>query len=90
MKRFAKIDPATLQDIQARQLDPIAMKMKWLDIADRAEATFERIANDQPDLPIGCAFVDEEFEPHWIEDREGLSTHFASLRGCWPQIVAPG
>jgi hypothetical protein len=86
MRRFAKIDPQELDKIQARKLDPIELKMQWIEMSDEADAAIERIADRQPDLPIGCAFVDTEGTPKWIEDEPGLQLHFASLRGCVPQI----
>lgn len=86
MQRFARIRPETLEEIKARDLDPIQMKMEWIEMSDEAASTMERVSNDQPDLPIGCAFVDAEFKPHWIEGRDDLKMHFGSLRGCWPQF----
>jgi hypothetical protein len=38
MRRFAKIDPAKLEEIQARMLDPIKLKMAWIEMSDAAEA----------------------------------------------------
>src|SRR5205814_4095770 len=38
MKRFARIDPAKLEEIQARALDPVALKMAWIEMSDAAEA----------------------------------------------------
>ena len=86
MRRFAKIRPETLDKIKARNLDPIQMKKDWIEMSDQAEAAMERVSNDRPDLEIGCAFVDSEFKPHWIEDRDDLLVHFGSLRGCWPEF----
>lgn len=86
MRRFAKIDPVELKEIQARNLDPIEMKKSWIEMSDQAEEAMERIANEKPDLPIGCAFVDQNLTPKWIEDEENLHIHHASLRGCLPTI----
>ncbi len=88
MQRFAKIQPGTLEEIKARDLDPIQMKMDWIEMSDEAGAAMERVGNEQPDLPIGCAFVDRDFKPHWIEDQEDLQIHHGSLRGCWPSFSA--
>lgn len=86
MLRFARIQPGTLDKIKARDLDPIQMKKDWIEMSDEAGASMERVSNEQPDLPIGCAFVDKDFKPHWIEGRDDLAVHHISLRGCWPQL----
>jgi len=84
MLRFANLNPGSLAEIQARHLDPIEMKKTWLGMADRADAEITRIADSQPDLPIGIAFVDEIGAPRWIGERPDLRPHAISLRGCWP------
>jgi len=86
MQRFARIRPETLDEIKARDLDPIQMKRHWIEMSDEAAATMERVSNEQPDLPIGCVFVDADFKPCWVEDRDDLKIHFGSMRGCWPQF----
>ena len=86
MRRFAKVDPAKLKEIQARELDQVALKMAWIEMADEAESALTRVADERPDLPIGCAFLDAEMNPRWIEEEDGLAKHFASVRGCWPTI----
>src|SRR5437016_873368 len=58
MKRFAKVNPAELDKIKARALNPVALKMAWIEMSDEAEAKMIRVADEQPDLPIGVAFVD--------------------------------
>jgi len=88
MRRFAKTEPGNLDKIKARQLDPIAMKMEWIEISDRAEAEITRIADTMIDLPIGVAFVDAQGEPGWIGDDADLKIHHGSLRGCWPVVRA--
>lgn len=89
MRHFAKIEPGTLEQIKARDLDPIAMKMEWIDICDQAEAEIIRVADEQLDLPIGLAFVDEAGEPGWIGGNPALRVHHGSLRGCWPVLADP-
>ena len=86
MLRFARIQPEKVEEIKARDLDPVQMKMDWIEMSDEAGFAMERVSNEQPDLPIGCAFVDQEFKPHWIEDRDDLKIHQPSLRGCWPKF----
>ena len=88
MRRFARIDPAKLYEIQARNLDPIALKEAWTAMADRAEAEMIRIADAMLDLPIGVAFVDAEVNPGWIGQDASLRVHGPSLRGCWPEVRA--
>ncbi len=89
MLRFARIRPETLDEIKARNLDPIQMKEDWIAMSDEAAAALERVSNGQPDLPIGCAFLDKDFTPRWIEDSDDLQIHFGSVRGCWPQFADP-
>src|SRR5438874_8723551 len=50
MKRFSKISPTELDKIKARRLDPIALKMAWIEMSDAAEAKMIRVADERPDL----------------------------------------
>jgi len=86
MRRFAKVDPAKLEEIQARKLDPRALKTAWIDMSDEAEAKMTRVADEKPDTPIGVAFVDGSGKPGWIGDNPALRVHAPSVRGCWPVI----
>ena len=86
MRRFAKVNPAELDKIKARALDPVAFKIAWIEISDEAEAKMIRIADEQPDLPIGVAFVDAAGRPGWIGDNPALRPHAPSVRGCWPVV----
>ena len=86
MRRFARIDPARLEEIQARKLDPIALKMAWIEMSDEAEAQMTRLADEQADLPIGVAFVDAAGRPGWMGDDPSLRVHAPSVRGCWPTV----
>jgi hypothetical protein len=86
MRRFARIDPARLEEIQARSLDPRALKTTWIEISDEAEAKMIRVADEQPDLPTGVAFVDMNGKPGWIGDDPSLRLHAPSVRGCWPTM----
>ena len=86
MRRFAKIDPAKLEEIQARALDPIKLKMAWIEMSDSAEAEMVRMADELPDLPIGVAFVDAAGNPGWIGRDAALKPHAPSVRGCWPTV----
>ena len=87
MKRFAKLDPLKMEEIRARELNPIEMKMEWITISDKAEEEIIRLADTQLDMPIGVAFVDEKWEPGWIGSNPALKIHYGSLRGCWPVIT---
>ncbi len=78
MWRFARINPAQLDKIKARDLDPVELKTRWVEMADKAGT------------PIGVAFVDTEENPRWIGDDAILSIRPPSLRGCLPQISEPG
>lgn len=86
MRRFARIDPAKLEEIQARALDPVALKTAWIEMSDAAEAEMIRVADEQPDLPIGVAFVDADGRPGWIGHDPALRAHAPSVRGCWPTV----
>jgi hypothetical protein len=90
MRRFARIHPRQLETIQARHLDPTALKLAWIAMSDRAEAEITRIADTMPRIPIGVAFVDENGEPGWIGDNLSLNLHPPSIRGCWPQVGPVG
>jgi hypothetical protein len=84
MRRFAKTERGELDKIKARHLDPIEMKMEWIEMCDQAEAEITRLADTQPDMPIGVAFVDAHGEPGWIGRDPSLRIHRLSLRGSWP------
>ena len=85
-RRFARIDPAELDKIKARALDPKALKIEWIAISDEAEAEIIKIADDKPGLPIGVAFVDASGKPGWVGHDPSLRAHSPSLRGCWPAV----
>ncbi len=86
MRRFAKTVRGELDEIKARDLDPIEMKMEWIEMCDKAEAEMIHLANTQPDMPIGVAFVDDMGEPGWIGRDPNLRIHRLSLRGSWPAV----
>lgn len=86
MIRFARIDPAKLEEIQARKLDPIALKEEWIAVSDRAREEMTLLADENPDMPIGVAFVNDQGNPGWIRSNPSLKIHHPSLRGCWPVI----
>ena len=50
MKRFAKINPAELDKIKAESLDPVALKIDWMEMSDAAEAEIIRIADERPNV----------------------------------------
>ena len=86
MKRFARISPTELDKIKARALDPMKLKMAWVEMSDAAEAEMIRVADEQRELPIGVAFVDASGKPGWIGDDAKLRVHAPSVRGCWPTV----
>ncbi|MBI4324979.1 MAG: hypothetical protein HY674_06910 [Chloroflexi bacterium] len=86
MKRFARVNPTELDKIKARALDPVALKMAWIEMSDEAEAKMIRVADERPDLPIGVAFIDGAGRPGWIGDDPSLRPHAPSVRGCWPVV----
>jgi hypothetical protein len=86
MIRFARIDPLELDKIKARKLDPIALKEEWIEVSDRAREEMTLLADENPDMPIGVAFVNDQGNPGWIRSKPSLKIHHPSLRGCWPVI----
>jgi len=87
MRRFARIDPAKLEEIQARKLDPVKLKEAWIEMSDYADAEMTRLADDHPEIPMGVAFVDGEGKPGWIGENPALRIHSPSVRGCLPTIL---
>lgn len=86
MKRFARVNPVELDKIKARSLDPVKLKMAWIEMSDDAESQMIRLADERPDLPIGVAFVDAAGKLGWIGDDPSLRPHAPSVRGCWPVV----
>ena len=86
MRRFSKINAATLAEITNGNGDPVELKRQWIEIAVRAGDEITRIANEQPDLEIGVAFVDENLVPGWIGSNPSLKIHRPTVGGCWPRI----
>jgi len=86
MIRFARIDPLELDKIKARKLDPISLKEEWIEVSDRAREEMTLLADENLDMPIGVAFVNDQGNPGWIRSNPSLKIHHPSLRGCWPVI----
>lgn len=87
MRRFARIRPEKLKEIQARDLDPVALKMEWTEQFAKAGEDITQVADTMPDLPIGVAFVNADGKPGWIGDDASLTIHPPSVRGCLPTIA---
>lgn len=87
MLRFAKIVPDTLKNIAARDLDPIQMKKDWIHFCDQAEAEMTHLADEQPDIPIGVVFLDENNQIDWPRRNPKVTAHRPCLRGSWPTIA---
>ena len=86
MRRFARIHPDKITKIQAREIDQIALKIAWTEMAVYAEQEITKLADSQPDTPIGVAFVDKAGKPGWISDDPTLTIHYPSVRGCLPRV----
>jgi hypothetical protein len=86
MRRFARISPTELAEIQACNLDPRVLKAEWTEMFVLAEEQMTRLADTQPDMPIGIAFVDAAGQPGWIGDNPALKPHAPSIRGCLPRL----
>jgi len=89
MRRFARVDPTELDKIKARALDPKMLKKNWIEMSGEAEAKMSALADEQPDMPVGVAFVDDFGHPGWIGDNPNLRLHAPSVRGCWPDVHLP-
>jgi hypothetical protein len=51
-----------------------------------ADDEITKLADTQPDMPIGVAFVDKDGKPGWIGQDPTLTIHRPSIRGCWPTV----
>lgn len=86
IRRFAKISPQEIREIKATEIDPIELKRQWLEISDRAEKALEELANREPDLPIGVAFLDDQGSPTWPLPGAPIRIHSPTVGGCWPKL----
>lgn len=92
MRRFARIVPTELHQLAAREIDPVALKSEWIEMAVVAEEEILALADGQPDFPIGVVFADEGGAPAWPRDpalaleAQGLRIHYPTVGGCWPRI----
>jgi hypothetical protein len=86
MRRFARLDPAKLDTMKARSLDPQALKRAWIEMSDEAEAQILKLADSRPEIPIGVAFVDAAGHPGWIGNDSSLAIHAPCVRGCLPVV----
>ena len=86
MRRFARVNPAELDKITARALNPTVLKTTWIEMSDEAEIKITGLADERPDVPVGVAFVDTVGRPGWIGDNPALRLHAPSVRGCWPVV----
>lgn len=87
MVRFARIRPATLKEIQARNIDPVALKAQWTELHVKAAEEITRLNDTLPDTPIGVAFLNAAGEPGWLLDDPTLTIHQPSVRGCLPRVA---
>lgn len=84
MRRFARVDPADVELIRAKPVDLIELKNRWTEMGVEAEAEITQIADEQPDTPIGVAFVDHLGEPGWIGYNQRLTAHAGCIGGREP------
>ena len=95
MRRFARVDPGQLARLRAHQLDPVVLKSRWLADAEQAAAQITALADQQPDLPIGVAFLDRTGQSCWPQPQlplatQGLAIHHPSVGGCIPVLRLDG
>lgn len=62
------------------------MKEEWIAASDQAREEMTLLADEQPDMPIGVAFMDENGKPDWVRKNHSLQIHNPSMRGCWPTM----
>jgi hypothetical protein len=86
MRRFARLNPAKLDIMKARNLDPQALKRAWIEMSDVAEAEIVKLADTQPEMPIGVAFVNAAGVPGWIGTDPSLKMHRPCIQGCLPVV----
>ena len=93
MRRFTRVYPDQIKELAAREIDPVALKREWIEMAVVAEEQILALADAQPDLPIGVVFANADNEPTWPRDPEvaleaqGLRVHHPTVGGCWPRIA---
>ncbi|MCP5538412.1 MAG: hypothetical protein H7A51_19530 [Akkermansiaceae bacterium] len=68
MRRFARVTKEEVAEVKARDIDLIELKKAWIEISDKAERELTALADEQPDMPIGVAFVNQNGEPGWFRD----------------------
>jgi hypothetical protein len=95
MRRFARVDPGQLARLRAHQLDPVVLKSRWLADAEQAAAQITALADQQPELPIGVAFLDRTGQSCWPQPHlplatQGLAIHHPSVGGCIPVLRLDG
>lgn len=92
MRRFARVRPDELEQLAARDIDPMALKSAWIEMSVAAEEKVVQLADAQPDIEIGVVFADQNGEPAWPTDpsspleTQGLRVHRPTAGGCWPHI----
>ena len=86
MRRFARVNPAELDKIRARDLDPTELKAEWMTDSDAAERAMTALADARPEVPTSVAFGDSAGQPGWVGDNPGLQLHEPSIRRCWPTV----
>lgn len=86
MKRFAKVTKDEVAEVKARNIDLIELKKAWIEISDEAEQELIGLADEEPEMPIGVAFLNEKGEPGWYRDDPSLTIHPITVRGCLPRF----
>ena len=86
MRRFAKVNPEEVEKIKARNIDLIELKKAWIEISDEAEQELIALADEEPEMPIGVAFLNGKGEPGWYRDDPSLTIHPITVRGCLPRF----
>ena len=86
MRRFARISPEEVHEIKATEIDPIDLKRQWLEISARADNALQELANREPDLPVGVAFLDDQRIPTWPLPGDPIRIHPPTIGGCWPKL----
>ena len=82
MRRNAKMERAAIEEMRAR-IEPVALKARWLKIADDAETFIVTAA--RVGLEIGLAFLSADGALLW-HDHPSATPHRASLGGVVPRL----
>ena len=88
MRRFAKIEPReTVHEIQARHLDPQALKRAWIEMSDEADAKITHLADTPARHSHRRRLRGRRRQaPDGPATHPDLTIHHPRIRGCLPRV----